>query len=261
MRPTPAPGTHADTEPPHDDVPLSRRISAMFGRIAPGYDRANRLLSCGMDILWRKRVGRELRKAFGDGNGRVILDLAAGTMDLSIEAALRMPRASVLALDLSEGMLRAGEKKRRGAFAGAGFRILPTVADAFALPLADGDAQGNGVDAVLCAFGLRNMNPRTAALAEMCRVLKPSGRAWILEFGSAREKLWGGLYNFYLRDILPLIGGVIAGDRAAYRYLAATIKEFPSEKELAAEMNAAGFRHVQSRSLCGGIVFLHLAEK
>lgn len=259
----PLPGGAPEAPPSRRGVPLSRRIAGMFGRIAPGYDRANRLLSCGMDIAWRKRVGRELQQHFGDGEGRVILDLAAGTMDLSIEAARRLPRASILALDLCLPMLRAGEKKRARAFAGAGMRIQPVAADAFALPLPDPDpgSAKHGVDAVLCAFGLRNMSPRADALAEMRRVLRPGGRVWILEFGSAKGRLWGGAYNLYLHTVLPRLGGLVAGDGEAYRYLARTIESFPSAETLAEEMREAGFSRTAFRSVCGGIVFLHLAEK
>jgi demethylmenaquinone methyltransferase/2-methoxy-6-polyprenyl-1,4-benzoquinol methylase len=157
-------------------------------------------------------------------------------------------------------MLRIGKTKRdrrQGAWREG---VSPVAADAFALPLPDGSGE-EGADALTCAFGLRNMLPRAAALHEMRRVLKPSGAAWILEFGTVRGKVWGGAYSVYLQRILPRIGGMLAGDRAAYAYLARTIRDFPPAVDLARELRAAGFSRVLSRALCGGIVFLHLAEK
>ncbi len=243
----------------------------MFGRIACGYDRANRLLSGGLDILWRRRMVAEVIRALNDAPpfaggaadqgkrpaGHRVLDLAAGTMDVSLGLAEALPGSVVLAADFCLPMLLAGEVKRqrRQPCSSAG-RILPLAADGFALPL-----PAHAVHAVTLAFGLRNMQPRSAALAEIFRVLTPGGRLYVLEFGSAGGKLWGGLYNIYLRHLLPRVGGLLAGDRAAYDYLATTIEEFPPAGELGREMLAVGFCSVRPIRLSGGIVFLHIAEK
>lgn len=228
------------------------RVAGMFGRIAPGYDLLNRLLSGGLDILWRRRLVRAVR--IGD-TGRV-LDLAAGTLDVALALAAFHQGARILALDFCLPMLRVGQAKRDRAAFSVRRAVSPVAADAFCLPLTDGC-----VDAVTVAFGLRNMLPRIDALRELYRVLAPGGSVYVLEFGSARKRVWGGLYNWYLTRVLPGIGGWISGDKAAYGYLARTVAEFPQPEELAREMVQAGFNDVAWRKYSGGIVFLHTGRK
>lgn len=224
----------------------------MFGRIAPGYDLLNRLLSGGLDILWRRRLVRAVQPR---NTGRV-LDLAAGTLDVALALAQHHHGLRVLALDFCLPMLQAGLPKRNKAVPSVRRAVKPVAADAFYLPLADGC-----VDAVTVAFGLRNMLPRVDALREMHRVLAPGGSVHVLEFGSARKRVWWGLYNMYLTHVLPFIGGIISGDKGAYDYLARTVTEFPQAEELAGEMAEAGFCDVTWQKWSGGIVFLHTGRK
>jgi len=181
-----------------------------------------------------------------------ILDLAAGTLDVSIAVARRCKRR-VLAADVCAPMLLAGRGKLDEAERG---RIFPVVADGRVLPLADASVAGATI-----AFGIRNIRPRPDALAELARVIRPGGRLMVLEFGTGKRRMWGGLYNFYLRQILPKIGKLVSGDDEAYRYLAETIREFPEEATLAEEMRQAGFADVGYRAMAGGIVFLHAGVK
>ena len=238
------------------DPSQQSRVAAMFGRIAPGYDQANRVLSFGVDRLWRRRLVREVEASFPPGSRRRILDLAAGTYDVSLALAGYVPGAEILAVDFCLPMLRAGKAKIARAGAYAKRRIVPLAGDGLCLPLRDGC-----VDAVTVSFGLRNMAPRERALKEALRVLAPGGTFHILEFGSARGRVWGGLYNLYLTRILPFLGGLIAGDREAYRYLARTIGNFPEADALARELLEAGFFEVSAQRLWGGIVYLHTARK
>ncbi|MCC8194768.1 MAG: ubiquinone/menaquinone biosynthesis methyltransferase [Deltaproteobacteria bacterium] len=231
-------------------------VSAMFGRIASGYDAANRILSFGVDTLWRRRLVKGVEAAFAPGSRRRILDLAAGTYDVSLALVRSVPGASVLAADFCLPMLQAGKGKLDAAGAYAKGRIRPIAGDALRLPLKDGS-----VDAVTVSFGLRNMRPRADALAEAHRVLTPGGVFHILEFGTARGRIWGGLYNVYLTRILPLVGGMVTGDREAYEYLAGTIEAFPEAAVLSEELRQAGFRDVAARKLWGGIVYLHTGKK
>lgn len=221
----------------------------MFGRIVPWYDMLNTVLSCGLDRVWRRRLVREVRPG---PTGRV-LDLAAGTLDVSLALRRRYPHITVPALDFCPPMLQHGRKKLHGDNARA---IMPVAADGKHLPLPD-----NCVDAVTIAFGIRNILPRTEALAEMARVLVPGGRACILEFGSGKNKVWGGLYNTYLSRILPRIGKLVSGDSGAYGYLADTILQFPTAEELEEEMRASGFACAWHIPLTSGIVCLHIGEK
>lgn len=228
----------------------------MFGRIAPGYDTANRLLSFGVDRLWRRRLCREVEKAFTPGSRRRILDLAAGTLDVSLALVRFVPGAEVAALDFCLPMLQKGRDKLQGYGAFEKSRIAPLAGDGLALPLKDAS-----VDAITVSFGLRNMLPRRTAINEAFRVLAPGGSFHILEFGSARGRLWGGLYNLYLTRVLPFFGGAITGDTEAYSYLARTITGFPEARALGEELEAAGFTGVRWHRIWGGIVYLHTGRK
>ena len=231
-------------------------VASMFGRIAPGYDSANRILSLGADILWRRRLTRGVERSLTPGSRRRILDLAAGTLDVSLALARSVPEAEVLAVDFCLPMLRCGQAKLRKSGGTALRRITLLAGDGLALPLADAS-----VDAVTVAFGLRNMTPRGTAMSEAHRVLMPGGTLHVLEFGSAKGRVWGGTYNFYLTRVLPRIGGLIAGDAAAYDYLARTVTAFPEAAALGNEMTEAGFTAVSWERLWGGIVYLHTGKK
>lgn len=233
----------------------------MFGRIAGWYDPLNRLLSCGLDQRWRQCLASTARP----GPQHFLLDIAAGTLDVSLALARLYPGTRILAMDFCLPMLERGKRKlgippqSRPAPSGKASLsriILPAAADALRLPLPDAC-----VDAVTMAFGIRNIAPRDRAFREMFRVLVPGGRACILEFGSGRRKIWKGLYNFYLQHVLPLIGKWSSGDGAAYMYLAQSIAEFPPPEKLSAELRAAGFSRVYHVPLTSGIVCLHVAEK
>ncbi|MES9996169.1 ubiquinone/menaquinone biosynthesis methyltransferase [Desulfovibrio aminophilus] len=226
------------------------KVAAMFGRIARWYDFLNRLLSLGQDVWWRYRLVR----AVNPPPGGLVLDLAAGTLDVSVELLRQHADLRVAALDFTLPMLAVGrERKLKGARAE---RIFPVQADGRALPLPDAS-----VDAVTIAFGIRNIKPRAEAYSEILRVLKPGGRLCVLEFGTGSRRVWKGLYNFYLDKLLPAIGRLVSRDAGAYRYLADTIRAFPDERALARELLEAGFAKVYHLPMLSGIVFLHVAGK
>ncbi len=224
-------------------------VAGMFGRIARFYDLLNHVLSLGIDCWWR----RELAASVWRGPAHRFLDLAAGTLDVSFALRRRHPEYKVLAMDFCHPMLALGQKKLERRLETG---VLPVAADGKRLPLPD-----NSVDSVTIAFGIRNILPRAEALKEMHRVLVPGGRACILEFGSGRDKIWGGLYNLYLTRLLPSIGRLVSRDSGAYAYLARTIMAFPSARELRKEMEDAGFAKVRYEKLTSGIVCLHVGEK
>ena len=180
----------------------SREVARMFGRIAKRYDLLNHTLSAGIDFWWRSRLVRCLQPG---ATGR-ILDLAAGTMDVSIAIRKHFPQSRVLAMDISPPMLEYGLAKcAKRRITG----IYASVCDGRALPLPDAS-----VDGVTIAFGIRNIAPRSVAFAEMYRVLAPGGRVCVLEFGGDVPRIWRGLYSFYLHRVLPRIGRLISGDPA-----------------------------------------------
>lgn len=238
---------------------MTSPVSRMFGRIAGVYDLLNHILSLGIDRGWRQ----ELAALTSDSDDKAVtaalcrkpmLDLAAGTLDVALALAKKHPEKTILALDFCRPMLVRGLGKLNTPDLQR--EILPVCADAMQLPLAD-----NSVCCVTMAFGIRNISPRENAFREINRVLAPGGRICLLEFGSAQEPIWGGLYNFYLMRILPAIGRVIARDKEAYSYLARTIGAFPKAAVLLRELEEAGFVKAQFRRLTGGIVCLHWAQK
>lgn len=234
---------------PEADSPA---VQKLFGRIAGGYDLLNRILSFGLDALWRKKLVESILP-FPPGGYARILDLAAGTLEVSVGLARRHPRRTILAVDFCLPMLRKGlPKLKEPRFK----NVHALVGDGKRLPLPDAC-----VDAVTIAFGLRNIRPREDAYAEALRVLVPGGRFCVLEFGSAHDRIWFGLYNFYLAYILPLVGKLLSRDKAAYRYLAETVAAYPSASRLAEEMRKAGFVNVRYQRFTGGIVWLHTGEK
>lgn len=230
----------------------AKNVERLFSGIAGVYDLLNRVLSFGLDSLWRTRLANAVIPFPPKGTARV-LDLAAGTLDVSVALAKRYPQRSVLALDYCRPMLVKGLPKLAGL---KNKKVYPLVGDGRRLPLPDGS-----VDAVTIAFGLRNIRPREEAYAEVLRVLVPGGRFCVLEFGSAQDRILFGLYNFYLSKVLPRVGQLLSRDKAAYQYLADTIAAYPSAGALAEEMRAAGFTGVRHESYTAGIVRLHIGKK
>ncbi|HVW20670.1 MAG TPA: bifunctional demethylmenaquinone methyltransferase/2-methoxy-6-polyprenyl-1,4-benzoquinol methylase UbiE [Opitutaceae bacterium] len=224
-------------------MPDSAAVNSMFGRIAGRYDLANRLLSGGRDVGWRQR----LVAAAARGGPNDLLDLATGSGDVAFALERALPAARrIVGLDFCPPMLAEAERKRPAAS-----RITFRQGDALALPWPDAS-----FDAVTIAFGLRNLMDRGRGLAEMRRVLRPGGRALILEF-SQPSGWFRPLYLAYLRHVLPRAAGLITRDRDAYVYLNETIESFPGREALAGEMRAAGFGAVSALPLTFGIVALH----
>lgn len=223
------------------------QVQAMFSDIAPTYDLLNRALSFGVDRLWRKRaVAGLLRDSVGE-EAR-FLDLATGTADVALEVH-RQARggARIMGVDFAYPMLARGKAKAKKLSA----PLSLIQGDGLSLPF--GDA---AFDGVIIAFGLRNFEDREAGLAEMGRVLKEGGRLVVLEFGHP-VGLFGLLYAFYFRVLLPVVGRLVSAHRSAYNYLPNTVYEFPDAERLSAMMRDAGFREVSHRPMTGGIAELH----
>jgi demethylmenaquinone methyltransferase/2-methoxy-6-polyprenyl-1,4-benzoquinol methylase len=223
-------------------------VNEMFARIAPRYDLANRLISGGADVWWRRRLVAAVRRA----RPRVVLDLATGSGDVAFALGRGLPaNVQIIGMDFCQPMLDKAEAKRRKAGGSANLRFLP--GDGMALPL-----PGASVDVVTIAFGLRNMASRAHALREMRRVLLPHGRLLVLEF-SQPHRWFRPIYGLYLKHLLPRIAGLITGDRAAYEYLGDSIDQFPDRARLSGELRTAGFSSVTATAMTLGIVALHEA--
>jgi len=233
-------------------MPEPTAVNSMFARIARRYDLANRLLSGGLDLWWRWQLVRRLRVSAP----AAVLDLATGSGDVAFSISRNIPSVRrIVGMDFCPPMLEEARKKQaedpKKRFGNISFQQ----GDGLALPL-----PANEFDAVTIAFGLRNMGDRNRSLAEMCRVLKPGGRVFVLEFSQA-DGWFRPIYLFYLRHMLPWLAGVLTGDRSAYVYLNETIEDFPNRGDLAREFTAAGFSAVQAEGWTFGVVALHTAVK
>lgn len=220
-------------------------VQRMFSEIAPRYDLLNRVLSAGVDRSWRRTALEWL--GWRRRPGGTYLDLCSGTLDVAAVLASSPGFCGrVFGADFAEPMLRAGRGKA------VGLALQPVVADALALPLADGMCDG-----AIVAFGIRNVANLDAALAEVRRVLAPGAAFVILEISTPRVPLLRSGYLFYFRHVLPLIGRLVSGHPTAYRYLPESVRAFPESEALAARMRTAGFSDVRWRSLSLGIAAIH----
>lgn len=225
-------------------------IRAMFDRIASSYDPLNHLFSLGIDHLWRRRTVRELRK-FAP---KRVLDLATGTCDLAIAIAKGVEDVKVTGADISTEMVEVGRKKV--AKRGLNEQIELAIADAERLPYAEGD-----FDAVTVGFGVRNFVHKELGLREMTRVLRTGGVVAVLEFSRPKNKIIAPLYRFYLHRVMPVVGGWLSGDRAAYDYLPASVEHFPAPERFVEMMSEAGLTECRALPLTFGIAYLYIGKK
>ena len=232
------------------DVPVAEKkdlVGAVFSSVASRYDVMNDLMSLGLHRLWRRRFVACASVRPGDRG----LDLAGGTGDISgLMAPLVGDQGLVVLSDINAEMLVRGRDRMLDE--GHSARIATARINAEALPFPD-----RSFDVVTIAFGLRNVTDQPRALAEMRRVLRPGGRALVLEFSEVRQPVLKPLYDLYSFSVLPLLGRLVAKDEASYRYLAESIRKHPNQARLAELMSGAGFTRVEVRNLLGGIVAIH----
>ncbi len=220
----------------------------MFGRIAPGYDRFNSLLSFGQHHRWRRFAARQCR--FPEGG--LALDVAVGTGDFALEVIGRTGRA--VGVDPCEPMMVIGNGKlRRG---GAAERVLLVAGEAENLPVA-----GSRFDCATIGFGLRNVTDIDQTFAEMTRAVRPGGRVVALEIAKPRVPVFAPLFFFYFYRLSPLLASLLGGDREAYHYLPNSLKAFKSREELADSMRRAGLAKICWYDLSGGSVVVHVGTK
>lgn len=224
------------------------RVDRVFDSVADRYDLMNDLMSGGLHRLWKMFTVERSHVRSGER----VLDLAGGTGDLTRRYAARVGAQGMVCLaDINGAMLKIGRDRLMDAGC-----IVPAVqCNAEKLPF-----RSDSFDCVSIAFGLRNVTHRDQALAEMRRVVRPGGRVLVLEF----SHVWGPLepiYDAYSFNVLPLLGKLVAKDAESYRYLAESIRMFPSQEELKDMMEQAGFDRVDYHNLTAGIVALHVGRK
>lgn len=227
------------------------RVKGIFSEIARRYDLFNTLSSFGIYRSWLRHVARAARCGAADR----VLDVAGGTGDVAFELCEECPPASIELTDFTPEMLDVA-RDRIAAGANMGVPVGLNVVDAHELPYDDAS-----FDLVTCAYGLRNFSDRGQAMREAARVLAPGGRYVVLEFGTPPNAAWRSLYRIYLNHMIPLIGGLVTGDRAGFEYLRDSIKAFPPQEQIVSELRAAGFSEVGYEDHTGGIVAVYTAVR
>jgi demethylmenaquinone methyltransferase/2-methoxy-6-polyprenyl-1,4-benzoquinol methylase len=234
-------------------VPTTEKVRGVFTRIARDYDRMNRILSMGLDRGWRRRLVREA----GLTSGCAVLDVAAGTGDVAFALTRTGVPAFVATTDFTPEMLDIARARADAdpSLLGGPTQLRFEHQDGQALTYAD-----DTFDVVTVAFGIRNMPDRAAGFREARRVLKPGGRYLVLEF--SRPRAWfRPMFYLYTGTVVPLLGALVARDRASYQYLNDSIRAFPGQESLASELTQAGFREVRWVDMMFGAVALHIATK
>ena len=225
-------------------------IAAMFDRISPKYDLLNHLLTLNIDKIWRRKAAKTAAKS----QPKVILDLATGTADLAIALAKHIPQAHIIGMDISEKLLDIGKEKV--AKLKMKNQIELHLGDAANLPFDD-----NSFDAVTVAFGVRNFENMGKGLSEIHRVLKPNGRAFILEFSMPEKFPIKQLYNLYFKQLLPLVGKIVSKDPSAYTYLPQSVEAFPKPNDFIQILDNNGLRNSSATQLSFGIATLYTSIK
>ncbi|HLT05982.1 MAG TPA: bifunctional demethylmenaquinone methyltransferase/2-methoxy-6-polyprenyl-1,4-benzoquinol methylase UbiE [Cyclobacteriaceae bacterium] len=225
------------------------QVANMFNNISKNYDLLNHVLSMGIDVLWRKKAIKMLKK----DQPKLILDIATGTGDFAIEALALQPD-KVIGVDISEGMLEEGRKKMKK-------KKLDHLIE---LQLGDSEKllfPENNFDAVIVSFGVRNFENLEKGLSDMYRVLKPGGKTVIVEFSQPEKFPMKQVYNFYFKYILPQIGKLISKDNDAYTYLPESVQAFPYGKEFVSILEKVGFKNTTCTPLTFGISSIYVGEK
>lgn len=225
------------------------QVATMFNNISKKYDFLNHFLSLGIDILWRKKAIKLLKPH----QPKIILDIATGTGDFALEA-LSLNPTKIIGIDISEGMLAVGKEKIKA-------KGVETIID---LQLGDSENlpfDNDYFDAYTVGFGVRNFENLEKGLSEMLRVLKPNGKAVILEFSKPKKFPIKQLYNFYFNNILPSIGKLVSKDNAAYTYLPESVNAFPEGNDFIQILTKLGYKEIKNMPLMFGIASIYYATK
>jgi demethylmenaquinone methyltransferase/2-methoxy-6-polyprenyl-1,4-benzoquinol methylase len=227
-----------------------QQVEQMFNTISPKYDLLNRVLSLGIDTIWRKKALKLLKSS----QPKIILDMATGTADLALDANKILKPSTIIGVDLAEEMLQVGRKKI------ADLNLSSTIT------LEKGDSENlrfedNTFDAVIVSFGVRNFENLEKGLSELYRVLKPGGKLMVLEFSMPEKTPFKQFYFFYFKNILPLVGRMVSKDPAAYTYLPESVKAFPYGEAFDNILKKVGFKNTLRNSYTFGVSTAYVGQK
>ena len=241
-----------DTVVPYEQSGQSKKeqVAGMFDQIAFRYDLLNRFLSGGIDVYWRKRAIRELK----DSRPQFLLDVATGTADIAIMSWKYLQPEKIIGIDISEGMLQLTRDKIAKLLLSNKIELKQGDSEAINFP-------DNTFDAVTVAFGVRNFQNLEQGLSEMLRVLKPGGKAVILEFSRPKQVIFKGLYDLYMKIVCPGIGKWLTNNRAAYQYLHHSVKAFPEGETFLHILQQVGFSETSLKRLSLGICTIYCGRK
>ncbi len=241
-------------------MPQADQVRTMFDRISGRYDLMNRVMTLGIDVIWRRKTvawAHDLVATNTHVSKMKALDVCCGTGDLTFALA-DSGIGEVTGIDFSEGMLQVARRRLadRSPTDARGTDIEFVGGDAMALPFPD-----DTFDIVTVGFGVRNVEDLDEAFREMLRVAKPGGVVCCLEATRPTNRAAAWFYRFWFDQVVPTVGGIIAGDRSAYRYLPESTKKFPKPQALVDRLVYCGFEQVKWRTFSGGVVGLHAATK
>lgn len=222
------------------------QVADMFDNISPTYDVLNRTLSMRIDVIWRKKAIKSLKEI----QPKVILDVATGTGDFALQAIKTLKPEKVIGVDISQGMLNVAQEKIKTQQLEGVFEVK--LGDSENLPFDD-----HSFDAVTVAFGVRNFENLKNGLTEIHRVLKPGGKAVILEFSNPKKFPIKQLYGFYSKTVIPALGKLISKDASAYTYLPESVEQFPDGNAFTSVMKASGFKITKARPQTFGICTIY----
>lgn len=221
-------------------------VGQMFDRISKRYDLANRVLSLGVDRIWRKKS----IAALGNLQNKVLLDVATGTGDMIWIALKKFPSVKPIGLDYAPKMLELAKQRDQSQ------KVQWILGSADELPFEDFT-----IDCITISFGIRNVANYQKALDEFYRVLNWNGTVAILEFSLPTNPIWRAIYRTYFHYVLPILGGLISGDRLAYRYLPKSVEAFPYGENFVKLLMEAKFQMIKHTPLTGGIATLYTGKK
>ena len=231
------------------DRTKKEEVAEMFNNISKRYDFLNHFLSLGIDKIWRRKAVKELREI----HPKRILDIATGTGDFAL-ATLKVMPEEVIGMDISEGMLDVGKVKMRKKK--VDHIVSMQLGDSENLPFED-----NYFDAVTVGFGVRNFEDLEKGLSEMLRVIRPNGKAIILEFSKPKNFPIKQVFGFYSKYFIPFFGKNISKDEKAYAYLPESVQAFPEGEEFKSILKKVGYTKVESKSVSGGIATIYSGRK